>query len=141
MGGISQTLTIDEVIEINRLQIKRHGGIFFEADDNLANRGSLEYALSEVNAELFGEPLHASVFEKAALLAWRIIRNHIFHDGNKCTGMSVCQTFVELNGYTMRVDMDFVDVAVKVATNTIAFEDFTAWVEARCTPQEPTPDA
>lgn len=136
MGGTCKTLALSQIVTINKDAIAKYGGIFFEADDNPANQGSLEYALAEINATLFGEPLHDSIFEKAALLAWRIIRNHVFRDGNKRTGMFVCQAIVELNGYIMQFDMELVDIAVQVAMNSISFEELTAWVEAHCTPQE-----
>jgi len=39
--------------------ISLFGGIFFEGDNNLANRGSLEYLLAEVHGEDFpGETFH-----------------------------------------------------------------------------------
>ena len=87
MVGTGKTLTVADIVEINRRMISHFGGIFFQGDDNLANRGSLEYVLAEIYGSLYGQELYPDIFQKAGLIAWRIIVGHIFHDGNKRTGM------------------------------------------------------
>jgi death on curing protein len=140
MGGTSQTLTLDEVVAINRRQIRDHGGIFFDGDNNLANRGSLEHALVEIHGTLFGQELYPSVIEKAAVLGWRIIINHIFHDGNKRTGMETVRLFLALNDLDMRIapneeiDQDVVQSAIDVAKGEMGLEAFTVWLQARAKP-------
>lgn len=52
MGGTCKTLALSQIVTINKDAIAKYGGIFFEADNNLANRGSLEYVLAEINATL-----------------------------------------------------------------------------------------
>jgi death-on-curing protein len=87
MGGAIETLTVSDVIEINRRMIQEFGGLFFEYDNNLLHPGALEYVLAEINGYLFGEELYPDIFQKAGLIAWRINTGHIFHDGNKRTSM------------------------------------------------------
>jgi hypothetical protein len=41
MVGTGKTLTVADIVEINRRMIAHFGGIFFEGDDNLANREQL----------------------------------------------------------------------------------------------------
>jgi hypothetical protein len=48
MDGIGKTLTVPDVFEINRQMIAHFGCIFITGDGNLANRGSLKYALAEI---------------------------------------------------------------------------------------------
>lgn len=136
MGGTCETLTISDIVEINRRMIAEFGGIFFEGDNNLANPGSLEHALEEIQGSLFGQNLYPSIIEKAAVLGWRIIVNHIFHDGNKRTGMEACRLFLDLNGYTMRIDLDVVAVAIAVAEDKMQIDGFTQWVEQRSIKRE-----
>jgi len=81
MGRTGETLTVERILEINRRMIYEFGGIFFVGDHNLANPGSLEHVLVEIRGSLFGQELYPTVYEKAAILAWRIITGHIFHDG------------------------------------------------------------
>lgn len=136
MGGTCETLTISDIVEINRRMIAEFGGIFFEGDNNLANPGSLEHALEEIQGSLFGQDLYPSIIEKAAVLGCRIIVNHVFHDGNKRTGMEACRLFLDLNGYKMRIDLDVVTIAVAVAEDKMQIDGFTQWVEQRSIKRE-----
>jgi len=131
MVGTGKTLTVPDVVEINRRMISHFGGIFFEGDDNLANRGSLEYVLEEIHGSLYGQELYPDLFQKAGLIAWRIIVGHVFHDGNKRTGMEARRLFLELNGLALQMDMEIVDIALKVATRKIEIEGFIDWLKNR----------
>jgi death-on-curing protein len=131
MVGTGKTLTVRDVVEINRRMISHFGGIFFEGDNNLANRGSLEYLLAEIHGSLYGQELYPDLFQKAGLIAWRIIVGHMFHDGNKRTGMESCRLFLELNGYILKMDMEIVDIALRIATHDIEFDAFVDWLKNR----------
>jgi death on curing protein len=104
MDGISQLPSIADIIEINRQMIREFGGIYFEADRNLRNPGPLEHVLEAVQGSLFGKELYPSLSEKAAAICWRIITAHVFHDGNKRTGIESCHLLLEINGINMRID-------------------------------------
>lgn len=117
--------------------IATFGGVFFEGDDNLANPGSLGHVIEEIQGSVFGFEPYATVIEKAAVIGWRIIAGHVFHDGNKRTGMEACRLFLELNGYEMRVDMEFVEVALRIAERKMGLSEFTVWVRNRSVPVEP----
>jgi death-on-curing protein len=131
MDGTGQTLTVPDIVEINRRMIAHFGGIFFAGDDNLANRGSLEYVLAEMHGSLYEQELYSDLFQKAGVLAWRIIAGHIFHDGNKRTGIEACRLFLELNGYRLKLEMEVVEIAVRIATRQISFEEFVEWLRNR----------
>lgn len=118
-------------MEINRRMISEFGGIFFAGDENLANPGSLDHLLDEIQGSLFGQELYPDIFDKAALIAQRIIVGHIFHDGNKRTGMEACRLFLEMNGYNMRVDQEVVNTAIQIATHEIQFNDIVSWLRDR----------
>ncbi len=135
MGRTGKTLDLADVLAINRRMIQVFGGVFFAGDDNLANPGSLEYVLEAIQGSLFGYNPYPTLLEKAAALAWRIITGHVFHDGNKRTGMEVCRLFLELNGHTMRIDMAVVDVALQIANDELGFADFVRWLATRVEPQ------
>lgn len=126
-----KVLTIEDIVEINRRMIGEFGGIFFEGDRNIANIGSLEHVLYEIQGYLFGHTPFPKLIEKAAAIAWRIIVNHIFHDGNKRTGMEACRIFLELNGYEMKIDSKVVDMALNIAKNKVNFNEFVQWLDSR----------
>lgn len=67
MGGTRQTLTVSDIVEINRQAIAEFGGLFLEADDNLVNPGSLEYILEAVWGSMFGVELYQRSRKKQQL--------------------------------------------------------------------------
>jgi death-on-curing protein len=137
MGGVGETvepiiiLEFEEVVEINRRMVLTYGGFYTEGDDNLANPGSLAYILDAIQGSFFGHDLYPTLVEKAAALAWQIIRAHVFHDGNKRAGMEACRLMLDVNGYAMRIDREVIDIALQISEKQIAFQDFVQWIAAR----------
>jgi death on curing protein len=131
MDGTCQVLTIDEIVSINRKLISKFGGMFFEVDDNLRSPGSLEFVLDEIQGSLFGVERFPTVIQKCAVLGWRIIEGHIFHDGNKRTGIETCRAMLEENSYIMRIDEEVITKAIEVASASVTIEAFCTWVEER----------
>ncbi len=124
--------TRQDIVRLNRRHIEESGGLYLEPD-NLRNSGSLEWVLEAIQYPLFGIDHYPTLAEKAAMLAWVIIRNHVFHDGCKRTGMSALDAFVRLNGFELGAsDDEIVEAALQVAggeaDTTIAFEEFVQWV-------------
>jgi death-on-curing protein len=111
--------------------ILRYGGFFAEGDNNLANPGALDYVLTAIRGSFFGHVPYPSLLEKAAALAWHIITRHVFHDGNKRTGMESCRLMLDLNGYTMTIDRELIDVAIGICEGEISFDGFISWLENR----------
>lgn len=132
MGGTGKTLTVPEIVSINRRMIEQFGGVFF-GDDNLLNPGSLDHALAEIQGSLFGQELYPDIIEKAAILGWRIIAGHIFRDGNKRTGMETCRLFLDLNDCNTRIDHENIDMALAIASGNIQLADFVEWLRHRTT--------
>jgi len=136
MDGIGKALESADIVEINRQMIQNFGGVFFKGDDNLANPGSLEHILEAIQGSLFGYDPYPTLVEQAAALGWRIIAGHVFHDGNKRTGMEACRLLLDLNGYVMRMDTAVVDIAVQIASGELGFADFVQWLKARVEPRD-----
>ena len=96
---IIKYLSRKEIIELNLKLISHYGGVYFKGDTNIAKENPFSYLLHVVKATYFGKKLHLSPFDKASAYAYYIIKNHIFHDGNKRTGMASAILFLEKNGY------------------------------------------
>jgi death-on-curing protein len=139
MGRALQVLTVSDLLEINRRMIAEFGGVFFSGDRNLANPGSLEHVLEEIQGSFFEFEPYPEVIDKAAVIAWRIIAGHVFHDGNKRTGMEACRLFLELNGFDMAIDREVVVVALGIAKGQMDLTEFTDWLRARTTMIDPSP--
>jgi len=138
---ISETLTIDEIVEMNRQQIDMFGGLFLPVN-NFHNGESLEYALEAIDASPFGKVMFPTLPEKAAYLAFSIITNHVFHDGNKRTAIATCRLFLLVNGFDLEIEQETVDagameIACDVANNLADHSDLTSWVSERMRPLDP----
>ena len=133
VGTALNFLTLDEVLEIHRQIMFTFGGFYTEGDKNLGNSGSLGYILEAIQSSFNGCDLYPTLVRKAAALAWRIITAHVFHDGNKRTGMEICRMMLDINGHTMRIDREVIEIAIHVSTHQITFEKFVEWVKLRTT--------
>ena len=96
-----------------------------------------ESALHAPAAEFGGVEFYADLATKAAVLAWRIIRNHPLLDGNKRVGYLCALEFVARNGgtWTHPPDDHDGDATVAkiegVAAGQIDEDTLTAWIEQR----------
>lgn len=105
------------------------------AADNLLHPDSLEWVLDAIRFPIFGEHPYPTIIEKAAILAWTIIKGHVFFDGNKRTGMSAMIVFLRENGYEFgATDDEIVESALRIARagqsegQAYSFEAFSEWV-------------
>ncbi|MEM6396156.1 MAG: type II toxin-antitoxin system death-on-curing family toxin [Bacteroidota bacterium] len=93
-----------DILLINKASVIAHGGRF-ASPDNLLNPESLNYIVDAVDGLLFGEPMYQTISDKAAFYMFSIISNHVFHDGNKRTGLEAALAFIELNGYKLKSNL------------------------------------
>jgi len=130
--------TREDVVRLNRRHIEETGGIFVEPD-NLMKPGSLGWVLEAIQYPLFGADPYPTLAEKAAMLAWIIIRDHVFYDGCKRTGMSALEGIIEWNGCQLNATVDeVVEVALRIARGSAEdypFEELVHWVGARLRPR------
>ena len=91
-------LSIEEILVIHDYQIERFGGM-----EGIINLPLLESAINRPITNISGKDMYESVHEKAAVLAYAVIKNHPFVDGNKRTGLHSALTFLELNEYKVTI--------------------------------------
>lgn len=91
-------LTLGEVMEIHRDQIKRYGGMLGVRDVEL-----LESALAAPQSGLGDQYLHGDLFEMASSYLFHLVQNHPFLDGNKRVGTAAALTFLMLNGVETKI--------------------------------------
>lgn len=126
--------TYDDIIRLNRRHIQETGGAYFKPD-NLRNPNSLEWVLEAIQYPLFGIDHYPTIAEKACTLGWIIIKDHVFHDGCKRTGMSALLVFLLINGYRLNASNDeLVEVSLQIAEadgETYTRSDLVTWVQDR----------
>ena len=126
--------TRKDITNLNRYHIQHTGGLH-QGTENLLNPGSLEWVLNCFQYPLFGVDRYPTLVEKAALLAWTIVAGHIFHDGNKRTGISTLKAFLRANSYDIEAsDDELIQVALGIAgggEEDYPLGEFTQWIRNR----------
>ena len=94
----------------------------------LLNENQLHYLVGIVGEKFGDTDLFPTVFQKSAVYAHHIITGHIFFDGNKRIGLTCTLRFLELNGYSRRLDIEdsIIDLGFKIADGTITDIDVIA---------------
>lgn len=114
-------VTVEVAITAHAEQLAEHGG-----GDGVRDPGLLESAMARPqNLAQYGEP---DIAELAASYAFGIARNHPFVDGNKRTAAVVSETFLALNGGTLRAsDAELVVAFVALAAGELSEDELTIW--------------
>jgi len=124
-------LTVAQVLRIHEYQIARFGG-----SPGVKFPDRLESAVAQPAATFGGQDLYPTLAEKAAALAFALIQNHPFHDGNKRTGLAAMVMFLSRNGHVIKAPLDEqADVIERVAgkAKRLSREGLLAWIRARIT--------
>lgn len=87
-------LSLDEVLEIHSVLIKRFGG-----PEGVLDLGLLESALHRPQSGYYKD-----LVEMAAAMFESLIKNHPFVDGNKRVAFFASDVFLRLNGYRFDVE-------------------------------------
>ncbi|MEW6499353.1 MAG: type II toxin-antitoxin system death-on-curing family toxin, partial [Cyanobacteriota bacterium] len=86
------------VLAIHARQLDKFGGT-----SGLRDAGLLDSALAQPQATFSGELLHPTIAEQAAAYLYHLAMNHPFVDGNKRTAFAVTDTFLRVNGYSLKL--------------------------------------
>ena len=109
----------------------KYGG-FFLSDNNLNNEPSLDYILEIVKSEIFCVEAYPEIHQKAAVYLYKIIKNHIFNDGNKRTGLEAAILFLEKNQFKISDDIsddEIIEFTLEVAKGNVTLEEVSNWLE------------
>lgn len=98
---------------------------------NVLDVNNLKSALAAPRASMFGEELHATVWDKAAALLFSLIKNHPFYDGNKRIAWRAVEEFLERNGYILQADPDdALQFTTRIAATEVENDEIGAWLRA-----------
>jgi death-on-curing protein len=108
-------LTLEEVLDIHRDEIERHGGTL-----GIRDNGLLESAVAAPQSGFGGHYLHGDFYEMAAAYLFHLVQNHLFLDGNKRVGVATALVFLTMNGVeTKMTNQVLVDMVLAVAIGKI----------------------
>ena len=123
-------LTFAEVLELHRRVVSETGGA-----TALRDLGALESATAQPRASFDGNDLYPSLEEKAGALAFSLIQNHPFIDGNKRVGHAALETFLVLNGKELSADADESErIILAVASGKCGRDGFLEWIRSHVVP-------
>lgn len=114
-------ITLEVALAAHAEQLAEHGG-----GEGARDLGLLENAMARPqNLAQYGTP---DIAELAASYAFGIARNHPFVDGNKRTAAVVSETFLVLNGGTLRAsDAELVVAFLALAAGDLSEEELAGW--------------
>jgi death-on-curing protein len=99
--------------------------------DGVRDEALLEAAAAAPYAGFSGTKFYPTIEAKAARLAFGIISNHPFVDGNKRVGMLAMLTLLGINNITLTfTDAELEALGLGVADGTIATDEIQSWIEA-----------
>ena len=120
------TLTKEQIIMLHEVIYERYGG-----SCGVLNEGMLDSALQAPFQTFGGEELFPDTKDKILRLAYGLIKNHSFRDGNKRIGALVLLVLLELNGWHVNAtNEEFADIIMGIAASEKDEEDLKQWVES-----------
>ncbi|MFN0047566.1 MAG: type II toxin-antitoxin system death-on-curing family toxin [Cytophagales bacterium] len=125
-------LTKIQIVKINRLTVSDHGGNFIPPN-NFLNESALDYLVDAIHAEIFGQALYPTIFDKTAVYMFSIIANHTFTDGNKRTGLEAGLIFLKINGYQLNstvTDKILTEFILSMASGKQTLEEVQGWLKS-----------
>ncbi len=117
-------VTLGEVLELYRRIIQQTGGA-----SGVRSLAALESAVAQPRMTFEEKDLYPTIEAKAGALAFFIIQNHPFVDGNKRCGHAAMETFLVLNGKEIEVPVDEVEkIILAMASGKFSLKDFVDWL-------------
>lgn len=110
-------LDVEDVEALHEIGLRYGGGLGCVRD-----RGALEAAVMRPRVTFGGAPLYPTLAEMAAALLEGVARNHPFVDGNKRAAFLAALTFLEVNGYPIRVGREWAGHVEAVATGALPLD-------------------
>ncbi len=119
-----KTLTKHQIILLHEQLINETGG-----SHGLRDEGMLESALSAPFQAFQTFSPYPTIQQKAARLAYGLIMNHPFVDGNKRIGAHAMLTLLLLNGIELEyTQQELSDVILQVASGESGYSELVEWI-------------
>lgn len=117
-------LTVEQVIKLHKGLIEATGG-----SPGFLNKDMLYSALSSPFQTFGGEDVYPTVEQKAAKMAYFLISNHCFVDGNKRIGLYVMLVFLELNNVLLDfTQQELIDLGLGIASGKLNDTDILKFI-------------
>ena len=116
-------LTKKQVLQMHKMMIMETGGL-----DGIRDMGLLDLSLNGAFQTFDGNDIYPTIQDKAARLAFSIVKNHPFVDGNKRIGLFVMLVFLELNGIELDyTQQELIELGLGLADSSIDMNMLLEW--------------
>lgn len=92
-------LTEKQIIRIHHFIMELHGD---KAQAGVMSSDRLASAIERPQQVIFGEEIYPTLEQKAGALVQSLIQTHPFYNGNKRTALMCLDTFLRMNGYSLK---------------------------------------
>lgn len=114
----------EQIIELHKQLINETGG-----SHGIRDEGLLDSACNAPFQQFDKQELYPTIQQKAARLAYGIIQNHPFVDGNKRSGVHTMLILLELNGIELTyTQKELYTIILSVASGTAESSTLTEWI-------------
>ena len=119
-------ITVEETLAFHSVLIANFGG-----SDGIRDEGKLLAALNRPKQQFFYEK--RSLIELTTTYASGVVKSQPFIDGNKRTGLLLCQLFLETNGYKFEASEEEAALQIlALADDKLSDEELTGWLLMNC---------
>ena len=121
-------LTNDDILDLHTFAIERWGGrLGIRSQDRLLN------ALHAPQQVLFGQEVYDTVASKGAALAFQLLKNRPFVDGNEATALLVLLRFLHINDVTLddTAPEAMAEALERVLRSKLDRDGLTEWLETK----------
>lgn len=121
-----KVLSREQVLNLHSQLIAATGGT-----DGVRDYALLDSALQAPFQGFAGVDVYPTVQQKAARLAYGLIKNYAFIDGNKRIGAHVLLIFLLLNKINLEyTQQELIDIVLVVAASECELDDLVRWILA-----------
>lgn len=126
-------LTLGEVFALHRRILVETGGAPGVRDLN-----AIASAVSQQRVSAGGVDAYPTVIEKAAALAYSLVGNHGFIDGNKRVGHATMEVLLVLNGIDITASVDEQErLMLSLAAGKVSRIELVEWLRANTVESRP----
>ncbi len=122
-------LTTDQLKTVNQRMIRATGGLYLAGEQNVVYPPSLESLVNFVQTRIALRP-QPTVWDLAAFYLDRLVRDQVFHDGNKRTALEATRQFLEGAGYRLMLSppAEVVEFITSVARGGMTRDGIAVWL-------------
>ncbi|HEY0606987.1 MAG TPA: type II toxin-antitoxin system death-on-curing family toxin [Herpetosiphonaceae bacterium] len=129
-------MPIDYLSQFDVLQIRTKLAAQLHESFEELNLSSLQSALAAPRQSMFGEELQPTIWDKAAILLTKLIKNHPFYDGNKRIAFIAVQEFLRRNGWDLDLPLkEAAPFTTGIAAGRVDAQGVVEWLQRHTAPQ------